>query len=181
MGFKLEKSGDIGYSFSYEGMELLYLPDDEDEEFFSIALPCICKYKEDNVSMVAALMEKINSSLKYVKAYTLAGSVWLFYERELISEEEDLTPVISSMIYSLERGIACAHKLMSVMEKSIAEGTTDERDAEGIDDERTGNDNNSFFLQMCRRFFKNLYEDASDEICAEDVGDEKTNDKNSNK
>ena len=185
LGFKLEKSGDIGYSFGYEGLNLLYILNEDDEEFFSIALPCICDCNKDNALTAFALMEKINSSLKYVKANTLADSVWLFYERELVSEQEDLMPVMPRMIQHLEAALAFAHRTMPEIEKSMAEDNTDESDTENIAEEKAGDDNKSFFSHICRRFldnFKDLAsEDDTDEICSEEVKDEKTSDDNSNK
>ena len=43
---------------------------------------------------ICALLEKINSTLKYIKAYMLGNSVWLFYERELIEQREQKLGVI---------------------------------------------------------------------------------------
>ena len=39
LGFCLEKSDDVGYEFEYEGMTLLYLCNEDDEDFLAIALP----------------------------------------------------------------------------------------------------------------------------------------------
>lgn len=39
LGFCLEKSDDVGYEFEYEGMTLLYLCNEDDEDFLTIALP----------------------------------------------------------------------------------------------------------------------------------------------
>ena len=185
LGFKLEKSGDIGYSFGYEGLNLLYILNEGDEEFFSIALPCICDCNKDNALTAFALIEKINSSLKYVKANTLADSVWLFYERELISEQEDLMPVIPRMIQHLEAALAFAHRTMPEIEKSMTEDNTDESDTENIEDGKAGDENNSFFSHICRCFLdkcKDLAsEDDTDEICPEEGKDEKTSDDNSKK
>lgn len=70
LGFCLEKSDDVGYEFEYEGMTLLYLCNEDDEDFLAIALPGFYEYDEENVATYCALSEKINASLKYVKAFT---------------------------------------------------------------------------------------------------------------
>ena len=50
------------------------------------------------------LMDKLNSSLKYVKANRLGDSIWLFYERELYGGE-DFEKLLSRMILHLEAAI----------------------------------------------------------------------------
>ena len=43
---------------------------------------------------ICALLEKINSTLKYIKACIVGNRVWLFYERELIEQREQKLGVI---------------------------------------------------------------------------------------
>ena len=88
LGFKLEEEEGMGYCFNYEGLNLLYMYNESDEEFLNIALPGIVEVEEDKMLQICALLEKINSTLKYIKAYMLGNSVWLFYERELIEQRE---------------------------------------------------------------------------------------------
>ena len=88
LGFKLEEEEGMGYCFNYEGMNLLYMYNENDEEFLNIALPGIVEVEDDKMLQICALLEKINSTLKYIKAYMLGNSVWLFYERELIEQRE---------------------------------------------------------------------------------------------
>ena len=88
LGFKLEEEEGMGYCFNYEGLNLLYMYNESDEEFLNIALPGIVEVEEDRMLQICALLEKINSTLKYIKAYMVGNSVWLFYERELIEQRE---------------------------------------------------------------------------------------------
>ena len=88
LGFKLEEEEGMGYCFNYEGLNLLYMYNENDEEFLNIALPGIVEVEDDKMLQICALLEKINSTLKYIKAYMLGNSVWLFYERELIEQRE---------------------------------------------------------------------------------------------
>ena len=133
LGFKLEEEEGMGYSFNYEGLNLLYMYNESDEEFLNIALPGIVEVEEDRMLQICALLEKINSTLKYVKTYMLGNSVWLFYERELFGEE-DLMTVISRMILHLEAGLVFAHKAMAEIEETMTNGSSDDTtdDAEEI-------------------------------------------------
>lgn len=125
LGFKLEEEEEMGYSFNYEGLNLLYMYNENDEEFLNIALPGIIEVEENRMLQICALLEKINSTLKYVKAYMLGNSVWLFYERELFGEE-DLMMVISRMILHLEAGLGFARKAMAEIEETMAGSSSDE-------------------------------------------------------
>lgn len=119
LGFKLEETEGLGYNFNYEGLNLLYMYNENDEEFLNIALPGIVDVEEDRMLQICALLEKINSTLKYVKAYILGNSIWLFYERELFGEE-DLMTVISRIILHLEAGLAFVRKAMTEIEETMA-------------------------------------------------------------
>ena len=158
LGFKLEEEEGMGYCFNYEGLNLLYMYNENDEEFLNIALPGIVEVESDNMLQICALLEKINSSLKYVKAYMLGNSVWLFYERELIEQreqsrtcsdyaesrekktegqlcgEEDLMTVISRMILHLEAVFVFARKAMAEIEKTMANDSSADDTAESAEE-----------------------------------------------
>ena len=167
LGFKLEEEEGMGYSFNYEGLNLLYMYNENDEEFLNIAIPGILEVEEDKMLQICALLEKINSTLKYIKAYMLGNSVWLFYERELIEQreqsrtcsdyaesrekktegqlcgEEDLMTVISRMILHLEAGLVFARKAMAELEETMANDSSDDdtaESAEEIDAEESADD-----------------------------------------
>ena len=158
LGFKLEEEEGMGYCFNYEGLNLLYMYNENDEEFLNIALPGIVEVESDNMLQICALLEKINSTLKYVKAYMLGNSVWLFYERELIEQreqsrtcsdyaesrekktegqlcgEEDLMTVISRMILHLEAGLVFARKAMAEIEETMANDSSADDTAESAEE-----------------------------------------------
>ena len=156
LGFKLEEEEGMGYCFNYEGLNLLYMYNENDEEFLNIALPGIVDVEEDKMLQICALLEKINSTLKYIKAYILGNSVWLFYERELIEQrgkktegqlcgEEDLMTVISRMILHLEAGLSFARKAMTEIEETMTNDSSDDdtaESAEEIDAEEITDDDN---------------------------------------
>ena len=131
LGFKLEEEEGMGYRFNYEGLNLLYMYNENDEEFLNIALPGIVEVEEDKMLQTFVLLEKINSTLKYIKAYMLGKSVWLCYERELIEQreqntegqlsvKEELMTVISHMILHLEAAFLFARKAMAEIEETVA-------------------------------------------------------------
>lgn len=87
LGFSLIKTDEMGYGFSCEGTNLLYIPNSEDEDFLNISVPCVCDGESGRSMPLQDLAERVNAMLKYVKAYRLGKTLWLFYERELLSEE----------------------------------------------------------------------------------------------
>ena len=128
LGFNLEDIESLGFSFNYEGINYLYMYNEDDEDFLNISVPGIYDLEEDYKENYDALKEKINSTLKYVKAYTLGKGLWLFYERDLLGNE-DLEEVIRHMILHLAAALMFARD-------SIEKIDNGERD-EGSD-----NDNN---------------------------------------
>ena len=132
LGFKLEQMDDFGYGFSYEGTNFIFMPNSDDEEFLNICVPGIYDLEEESPLTFIELMNKINSTLKYIKAYELGKSIWLFYERELFGDE-DLAKVISRMILHLEAGLMFSRKAMAEI-KSNAEDKGEDNDIVESDD-----------------------------------------------
>ena len=132
LGFQLEQMDDFGYGFSYEGTNFIFMPNADDEEFLNICVPGIYDLEEESPLSFIELMNKINSTLKYIKAYELGKSIWLFYERELFGDE-DLAKVISRMILHLEAGLMFSRKAM-VEIKSNEEDKGEDNDIVESDD-----------------------------------------------
>lgn len=138
LGFNAECIDNTGYGFNYEGKHFLFLPNENDDEFLSICLPGIYDYKEDKIGEHCAITEKLNSTLKYVKAYTIGDSIWLFYERELMGDD-DLENIIPHMIVQLDAGLHFAFDAIKEIEASFSEdsdtdATSDVEAAELYDD-----------------------------------------------
>lgn len=108
-GFKLEKEGEMGYSFEYESLGLLYLPSENDDTFLNLAVPSIWEGDGEQVAEAYAVVNQINASLKYVKACMLGSRMWLFYERELL-DSEDLEEIVAHMVVRLAVAVGNAHK-----------------------------------------------------------------------
>ena len=68
LGFKLEQMDDFGYGFSYEGTNFIFMLNSDDEEFLNICGPGIYDLEEESPLTFIELMNKINSTLKYIKA-----------------------------------------------------------------------------------------------------------------
>lgn len=117
MGFLLEEMEGFGYGFSYEGISYLYMPNDDDD-FLNLAIPAILEVTEDNTPAALMLMDKLNSTLKYVKANEFGDSIWLFYERELYGGE-DFEKLLSRMILHLEAAISFFHNLMENIKNEV--------------------------------------------------------------
>lgn len=124
LGFEVEDL-EIGYAFQYEGKHYLYMPNDEVEDFLNISLPAVLDIDDENNVTFYQLMDKINGTLKYVKANKLNDSMWLFYERELFGDE-DLKQVISRMILHLEAGFMFLHRAMVASEESESDSDSEE-------------------------------------------------------
>ncbi len=129
LGFQLEQVEELGYRFSYEGNNYVWLANESDENFFCISLPCIYDMEEDNIARFMALSEKLNSTPKYVKAYRLGDSLWLFYERELMGEE-DMKSLISRMVLQLEAALLLAHDYIATLENVSDGGNAEDNEAD---------------------------------------------------
>ena len=128
LGFNLEDIESLGFSFNYEGINYLYMYNEDDENFLNISVPSISDLEKDNKEKYEELKEKINSTLKYVKAYTLGDSLWIFYERDLLGNE-DLEEVIRHMILHLAAALMFARDSIGKIDN-------------GESDEGSDNDNN---------------------------------------
>lgn len=125
MGFQLEEMEGFGYGFRYEGINYLYMPNDDDEDFLNIAVPAIVEINDDNVRAAHMLMDKLNSTLKYVKANKLGDSMWLFYERELYGGE-DFEKLLSRMILHLEAALNFYRNAMANIKEEL-DSTDDDK------------------------------------------------------
>ena len=125
LGFNLEDNESLGYHFFYEGINFLYMYNEDDEEFLNIAVPGIYDLEDDNKENYEALKEKINSTLKHVKAYTLGKGLWLFYERDLLGNE-DLEEVIRHMILHLAAALMFARDAIDKIDNGESDNSSDD-------------------------------------------------------
>ena len=133
LGFET-KDFEIGYGFEFEGSHFLYLPSD-DEQFLSIALPSVHEFDEENELEGYKLMNKVNRQMKYVKATRINGDIWLFFERNLLGEE-DLKEVLQQMIFSLE----AAHFFMQDWEENAEDDNESDEDEDDFESDEEDED-----------------------------------------
>ena len=86
-----EDNGNI--LFKYQMANFLFVNNDEDEEFFQLLMPGIYDVTDDNRDMVLEAANKVNHSIKVVKACVINDNVWLFFENLL-----DHTPEVEDSI-----------------------------------------------------------------------------------
>ena len=120
----MEELEGMGYGFQYEGKHFLYMYNEDDEDFLNISLPGVLDIDDENNTTFYQVMDKLNSTLKYVKAYKLNDSMWLFYERELFGGE-DLKQVLSRMILHLEAALMFLRRAMADSDDSDGDTSTD--------------------------------------------------------
>lgn len=87
LGFALEEAGEYGYFFRFEGLNVLYMPDDDDENFLRFALPCIYDVTDENKNLVLEVVNTTNMHIKYSKTSVSGDNVWVFYEYCLFDED----------------------------------------------------------------------------------------------
>lgn len=133
MGFEMNELETMGYLFDYEGKRYIWMYSEDDEDFLNIAAPCVVDHENMPENVFCHLMDKVNGTLKYVKAYKFGGDMWLFYERELLAGE-DLQEIISHMIIRLDAARAFLRNELqdtdSGDDSSRVEDDTDEDDKE---------------------------------------------------
>lgn len=132
LGFHTEPVDDY-IGFEYEGLNYLYLYNPNDEDFLNISIPCVMAPNEDDETMLFRVADKINSTLKYVKAYIWDDRLWLFYERELFGDE-NLEKILTAMILRLEVAAAFVHQLNDDSDEDDSEETTSDSTVDDIEE-----------------------------------------------
>ena len=132
LGFHTEPVDDY-IGFEYEGLNYLYLYNAHDEDFLNISVPCVMAPDEDDETMLFRAANKINSTLKYVKAYIWDDRLWLFYERELFGDE-NLEKILTAMILRLEVAAAFVHQLNDDSDEDDSEETTSDSTVDDIEE-----------------------------------------------
>lgn len=133
LGFVPEQFGDSTYGFDFEGKHMMLIAGNDDEEFMSISIPRIYGMEDGNPLVFLKLIQKVNSNLKYIKAYEMDNDIWLFYERE-IGGDDDLTVIMPKMISHLDAAFVYSRNEIKVIEAELAldEEGEEAEDAEGL-------------------------------------------------
>ena len=89
---------EFGISFKYQMADFLILSDDDDQQFFRLAMPGIYSCTPENRLETLEAINVTNNDMKVIKASIFGETnVWLFFEQLL-----DSTPVFNDI---LPRGI----------------------------------------------------------------------------
>lgn len=137
LGFELIPKEGRYYVFDYEDMKMIWFPNDEDSHFLNISVPIILEKGDLNETFYYKLIDKLNETMMYVKAYTIQDNIWLHYERELLDDEEDLEAIISRMILRLANAFNNFCKLTSECEEEDEESVDNNMD---VSPENTDNE-----------------------------------------
>ena len=106
MGFEPIELGDVGFVFKYEGMNYLYMPDDDDEQFLRIVIPHLFEVTDENRVAVLDAMHETGLMLKYAKVCIMyENAAWAIYEHRFTSTD-NLAELLEHIIRILE---AAAH------------------------------------------------------------------------
>lgn len=92
-GFCPEVDEHGGIIFKYQMATFLFINNDEDEEFFQLAMPHIYQVTDDNRDIVLEAANKTNTSMKVAKISVLGDSVWAFFEI-LLDQSPDVKDII---------------------------------------------------------------------------------------
>ena len=109
LGFALEEAGEYGYFFKFEGLNVLYMPDDDDENFMRFAVPNIYDVTEENKALVLEVVNNTNMTIKYSKTCVFSDDVWIFYEYRLFGED-NLEDIIEHSMRLLQATFCLFHR-----------------------------------------------------------------------
>ena len=109
------KEEEFGLAFKCEGVSLLFLYDEDDDRYFRLMLPGIFDVTEENLPAVLVALNKVNSEIKIVKAYTpVPDSVWVGFELLV-----DSTPVLADLV---PRGISMLRAAQRLFYEALQQG-----------------------------------------------------------
>lgn len=110
MGFELIEVEDMGYIFKYEGVNFLYMTDDEDDKFLRIAIPHLFEVTQENRTAVLEAIHETSLILKYVKLFVMCDTaVWAVYEHYLLSAD-NLPQLLEHILRGLETAVEVFYK-----------------------------------------------------------------------
>lgn len=95
------------FSFTYEGSNYMYFPNDQNEELLLFLAPSVLIEESPANVDLKELAATVNADLCYIKASAHEGNIYLAYERELLNDDEgeNLSEIISKMITHLDHAI----------------------------------------------------------------------------
>ncbi len=109
------KEEEYGLAFKCEGLNFIFFYDEDDGQYFRLMMPGIFDVTEENLPAVLLAMNKVNSEMKVVKAYTpVPDAVWIGFEVIV-----DSTPVLADFV---PRGINMLRAAQRKFYEAIQQG-----------------------------------------------------------
>lgn len=109
------KEEEYGLAFKCEGLNFIFFYDEDDNEYFRLMMPGIFDVTEENLLAVLVALNKVNSEMKVVKAYTpVSDAVWIGFEVLV-----DSTPVLADFV---PRGINMLRAAQRKFYEAIQQG-----------------------------------------------------------
>ena len=109
------KEEEYGLAFKCEGLNFIFFYDEDDNEYFRLMMPGIFDVTEENLPAVLVALNKVNSEMKVVKAYTpVPDAVWIGFEVLV-----DSTPVLADFV---PRGINMLRAAQRKFYETIQQG-----------------------------------------------------------
>lgn len=92
LGFQPEPlDDDFGYRFEYEGLQMLYSPDDDEAECVHLIVPSLFDVTDENRESVKDAMLRLAARIKFVQPIVMfKEQVWLNYQHFL--GDNEVTP-----------------------------------------------------------------------------------------
>ena len=110
-GFSVEEIPEFGYVFNYEGINFLYTPDNDDEDFLRFSVPNIFDVTEDNRTLVFDIINNTNLKIKYDKVCAYGNNVWATYEHRIFNND-NIEEVIEHCLLVLQATVVLFHRLV---------------------------------------------------------------------
>ncbi len=113
LGFQPELVDEsFGYRFEYEGLTVIFTPEDEDAYTAFFMIPGIFDISEENRTAVLEAMVKLAGKMKFVQPVIISDSVWLNYQH-FLGEHEPTPELIEHMIRVLAVSTVQFHKIIN--------------------------------------------------------------------
>ncbi|MCC8177451.1 MAG: YbjN domain-containing protein [Bacteroidales bacterium] len=119
LGFQTEEIPGYGHLFQYEGLMFLYMPDEDDEQFFRITLPNIHKFENEDRAFILDIVNEVNNRLKYSKTFATGNDVWISYEQRLGPDADSiLEETVDFAIKAVGATVTLFHNLLEGEDES---------------------------------------------------------------
>ncbi len=88
---RIDEDNDI--VFKYQMLNFIFFNNDDDEQYFRLALPGIFDVTDENRATVLEAINEVNRVMKVAKTLVPRNSVWIYAEMLM-----DSTPVLDDMV-----------------------------------------------------------------------------------